>query len=181
MRIVSGKYKGRRFELPKNLKARPTTDFAKEGLFNILNNKIDFEDISILDLFSGTGSIAFEFISRGASRATCIEQYAPHVRFIREVAAKLGEDVIVIQGDAYKFISGTRQKFDVIFADAPYADKDLPKIPEQILNSGILDDEGLLIVEHSSKTDFSKVTGFIEKRSYGSVNFSFFENEIVTA
>jgi 16S rRNA (guanine(966)-N(2))-methyltransferase RsmD len=175
MRIVSGKYKGRRFELPKDLKARPTTDFAKEGLFNILNNRIDFENINILDLFSGTGSIAFEFISRGAARATCIEQYPPHVKFIRNVASKLGEDVIVIQGDAYKFISGTHQKFDIIFADAPYADKDLPKIPELIFKADILDDDGLLIVEHSSKTDFSKETGFIEKRSYGSVNFSFFE------
>jgi 16S rRNA (guanine966-N2)-methyltransferase len=175
MRIISGKYKGRRFEPPKGLKARPTTDFAKEGLFNILANRIDFENIKVLDLFSGTGNIAFEFISRGALKTTCVEQYALHVRFINSVAEKINEPISVIQGDAYRFIDGNHEKYDIIFADAPYDDERLESIPERIFRAGILVDDGLLIVEHSKKTDFSKHQNFIEKRTYGNVNFSFFQ------
>lgn len=175
MRIISGKYKGRRFQLPKGLKARPTTDFAKEGLFNVLANKIDFEALKVLDLFSGTGSIAFEFISRGASKTICVEQYAPHVRFIRSVAEKINEPISVIQGDVYRFIGNHSGKYDLIFADAPYSDEKLGSIPDIIFKSGMLSDDGLLIVEHSVKTDFSKHHYFTEKKVYGSVNFSFFQ------
>lgn len=176
MRIISGKYKGRRFQLPKGLMARPTTDFAKEGLFDILYNRIDIEGIKVLDLFSGTGSISFEFLSRGAGSVTSVEQYAPHVRFIRSVAQKLDDRSInVIQGDVFRFIENSHDKFDVIFADAPYADERLSSIPDRIFKSGLLAEDGLLIVEHSSKTDFSTHQRFIEKRTYGSVNFSFFE------
>lgn len=176
MRIISGTYKGRRFQLPKDLKARPTTDFAKEGLFNILANKVDFEDLSVLDLFSGTGSIAFEFISRGAEKVTIVEQYAPHIKFIRSVSEKINEPLTIINGDVYKYIETCKQKFDLIFADAPYSDPNLSNIPDRIFKAGLLNENGYLIVEHSSKTSFTDHPLFLEKRVYGSVNFSFFCN-----
>lgn len=176
MRIISGTYRGRRFQLPKNLKARPTTDFAKENLFNILANRLDFEELRVLDLFSGTGSISFEFLSRGAKSVTCVEQYAPHVKFIKEVAEKLKTDALtVVSGDAYRFIESAGGKFDLIFADAPYADEKLSSIPERILKSSLLAGNGLLIVEHSKSTDFSTHPLYKETRIYGSVNFSFFQ------
>lgn len=176
MRIISGTFRGRRFQLPKNLKARPTTDFAKENLFNILANRIDFEELNVLDLFSGTGSISFEFLSRGAKSVTCVEHYAPHVKFIKEVAGKLRTDnLTVITGDVYRFIENSVDRFDLIFADAPYADEKLSSIPERILKSSLLADDGLLIVEHSKSTDFSQHPLYRETRVYGSVNFSFFQ------
>lgn len=176
MRIISGTYRGRRFQLPTNLKARPTTDFAKENLFNILANRIDFEDQRVLDLFSGTGSISFEFLSRGAKSVTCVENYLPHVRFIKEVAEKLKvETLTVISGDVYRFIESLEGKFDLIFADAPYADERLSSIPERIIKSSLLAENGLLIVEHSKSTNFSIHPLYRETRVYGSVNFSFFQ------
>lgn len=184
MRIVSGKFKGRRFQLPRNLKARPTTDFAKENLFNILANRIDFEEMRVLDLFSGTGSISFEFLSRGARAVTCVEQYAPHVKFIKEVADKLDIDnLTVVAGDVYRFIENSAGVFDIIFADAPYADDRMNSIPERVLNSSLLAKGGLLIVEHSRSTNFSNHPLYRETRVYGSVNFSFFqekENDLTT-
>ena len=176
MRIVSGTFRGRKFQLPTNLKARPTTDFAKENLFNVLANRIDFEDLVVLDLFSGTGSISFEFLSRGAKQVTCVEQYAPHVKFIKEVADKLKVDnLTVITGDAYRFIKSSIGKFDLIFTDAPYADERLGTLPDLILKSTLLAKDGLLIVEHSKTNDFSSHPAYKETREYGSVNFSFFE------
>jgi len=176
MRIVSGIYRGRKFQLPANLQARPTTDFAKENLFNILSNRMDFEDLNVLDLFSGTGSISFEFLSRGAKAVTCVEQYAPHVKFIKEVAEKLKvENFTVLTGDAYRFIENSNGKFDLIFADAPYADERLSSIPERILASSLLAENGLLIVEHSKTTSFGSNPLYKETRTYGSVNFSFFQ------
>ena len=178
MRIISGIYKGRRFQLPKNLKARPTTDFAKENLFNVLANIIDFEGLRVLDLFSGTGGISFEFLSHGAKSVTCVEHYLPHVQFIKETAKKLQVDTLtIITGDAYRFIEKSTDKFDLIFADAPYADEKLSSLPERIFKSRLLSDDGLLIVEHSKSTDFSKHPLFQQMRTYGSVNFSFFKNE----
>jgi len=178
MRIVSGMFRGRRFQLPTQLKARPTTDFAKENLFNILANRMDLEDIRVLDLFSGTGSISFEFLSRGAKAVTCVEQYHTHVKFIQEVAKKLQVDTLtVVAGDAYKFIEKSSDQFDLIFADAPYADEKLSSIPERIFKSSLLLDNGLLIVEHSKSTDLSSHPAYRETRVYGSVNFSFFQRK----
>jgi len=178
MRIVSGTFRGRKFQLPKNLKARPTTDFAKENLFNILANRINFEEQKVLDLFSGTGSISFEFLSRGAVSVTCVEQYAPHIRFIKEVAEKLKVDNLnVVTGDVYRFIENSVGKYDLIFADAPYADERLSTIPDRILKSTLLAEDGLLIVEHSKSTNFSSHPLYKETRIYGSVNFSFFERK----
>ncbi len=176
MRIVSGNFRGRRFQLPKNLKARPTTDFAKENLFNILANRLDFEELRVLDLFAGTGSIGFEFLSRDAKFVTFVEQYGAHVRFIQEVAQKLNvTNYSVVNGDAYRFISSSGMKFDLIFADAPYADEKMAQLPDLILSSELLAENGLLLVEHGKHTDFSKHPFFKEIRVYGSVHFSFFE------
>lgn len=176
MRIISGTYKGRRFQLPKGLMARPTTDFAKEGLFNILNNRISFEESRVLDLFAGTGSIGFEFLSRGAVDVTCLERFPLHVRFIRSVIQQLGvSNMTVIEADVFTWMERPRNSYDVIFADAPYADERLSSIPDRVFAASLLKEDGILIMEHSKKTDFSKHPRFTDMRHYGSVHFSFFE------
>lgn len=175
MRIISGQFKGRRFPLPKQLKARPTTDFAKESLFNILNNQLDFEGLTVLDLFAGTGSIGLEFVSRGAASLCSVEQYQPHINFIRSVVEKLAvKNVQLIKGDVYQFINQCHRSFDVVFADAPYADALLPEIPSRVLAAGLLNPNGVLIVEHSKAHDFGHLPQCYDCRSYGSVHFSFF-------
>lgn len=176
MRIITGIYKGRRFDIPKNFKARPTTDFAKENLFNVLNAYIDFEDASALDLFSGTGSISLELISRGCHTVIGVEADRDHHRFITECMKKLGTDKAVpIRGDVFKFIKSCRQQFDFIFADPPYALKEIPQLPDLILDNHLLADNGVLVVEHGADHDFSQHPRFVEHRSYGSVNFSIFK------
>lgn len=175
MRLISGTFKGRRFQLPKNLKARPTTDFAKENLFNVLSNQLDFDDLSVLDLFAGTGSIGFEFASRGASKVTFVEKYAPHVRFIKEVAEKLPfPNAKIINGDVFRFINSPIDSYDIVFADAPYAEPKMQQLPDLILNSKLLKDNGLLIVEHGKSTPFTDHPFLKEQRIYGSVHFSLF-------
>lgn len=175
MRIIGGKYKRRRFDLPKNLKARPTTDFAKENLFNVLNNLMDFEDIKALDLFSGTGAISFELLSRGASQVVCVEKQFAHYQNIKKIAEELkDENLIAIKGDVFKFITSSKEQFDFIFADPPYDLTDLEKIPEMVINSGMMKKDTIFILEHSSKNDFSSLPEFDQLRVYGSVNFSFF-------
>lgn len=178
MRIISGDFKGRRFQLPGNLKARPTTDFAKESLFNILQNITDIEDCTALDLFAGTGSIGLEFVSRGAKQVTCVEQYTPHVAFIRSVAEKLKVDnLLLVKGDVYQYIEKCGRQFDIVFADAPYADPRLGEIPQLVFRAGLLKEGGWLVVEHSNHNDFSQEPHFKELRKYGSVHFSFFQAE----
>ncbi|WP_455496543.1 RsmD family RNA methyltransferase [Coprobacter sp.] len=181
MRIISGKYGKRRFDVPANIKARPTTDFARENLFNVLNNIIDFESLTALDLFAGTGAISFELLSRECAKVVCVENYPVQYNFIRKVMQQLGTDSLVpIKGDVFKFIPTCREKFDFIFADPPY---DLPKfgnIPELIINSGLLKQGGIFVIEHSKQYDFSDLPGFDQKRTYGSVNFSFFRNSSET-
>lgn len=175
MRIISGKYKRRRFDVPKNIKARPTTDFARENLFNVLNNLIDFDGIKALDLFAGTGAITFELLSRGASQVICIEKHSVQYEFIKKVAKELKEEnLIAIKGDVFRFISSSREKFDFIFADPPYDLPELESIPQLIIDSGLLKEDGLFILEHSKRNDFSDMPEFVERRTYGSVNFSFF-------
>ncbi len=175
MRIIGGKYKRRRFDVPKNIKARPTTDFARENLFNVLNNLIDFEDLKSLDLFAGTGAISFELLSRGANPIISVEKHGIQYGFIRKVAEELKtDDLIAIKGDVFKFIASSKEKFDFIFADPPYDLPNLADIPEMIFKAGILKEDGLFVLEHSSKNDFSDMPEFDELRTYGSVNFSFF-------
>ena len=149
MRIITGQYKGRHFDIPRSFKARPTTDFAKENIFNVLQGYIDFEDTSALDLFAGTGSISLELVSRGCSRVVSVEADRDHANFIRQCFQKLGEDKdILIRGDVFRFLKTCKQKFDFIFADPPYALKELPQIPDLGLNGDYLDEGGIFVFEH---------------------------------
>ena len=175
MRIVSGIYKSRRFEVPKNFKARPTTDFAKENLFNVIGNLIDLEDAVALDLFAGTGNISFELLSRGCKEVICVEKDPVHHAFIQKVGKELKtEDLIAIKGDVFTFLNSCKQTFDVIFADPPYALNDLAKVPELVLSGNLLNPEGIFIMEHPKEYDFSELPFFYQKRVYGAVNFSIF-------
>ena len=175
MRIITGKYKGRHFEIPRSFKARPTTDFAKENIFNVLTQYIDFDGAEALDLFSGTGSITLELVSRGCSRVVSVELDRDHHRFIQQCLNKLGEpSVIPLRGDVFRFIKSCKQQFDFIFADPPYALKELPTIPGLIFEKGLLKPDGVFVFEHGKDHDFSGDPHFVEHRSYGSVNFSIF-------
>lgn len=182
MRIITGKYKGRHFEIPRTFKARPTTDFAKENIFNVLNGYIDFEDATALDLFSGTGSITLELLSRGCSQVISVELDRDHHRFIQECVRKLSTDgCIPIRGDVFRFLKSCKQQFDFIFADPPYALKELPQIPDIIMERNLLKPDGIFVFEHGKDYDFSERPGFVEHRSYGSVNFSLFKAKETTA
>jgi len=176
MRIISGTHKGKMIVPPNNFRARPTTDFAKESLFNVLNNIIDIEDIEVLDLFAGTGSISFEFASRGAKKIDTVEYNNIHHAFIQQTARKLGfEQIHAIKTNAIRFISFCSATYDVIFADPPYEMADVIKIPDAIFENKLLKPEGLLIFEHSKEYDFLQHPRFAENRRYGSVNFTFFK------
>jgi len=176
MRIISGKYKGRRIAAPSNITARPTTDFAKEGLFNLLNNRIDFEGIDVLDLFAGTGSISIEFVSRDCKSVISIEQNDRHCAFIRKVCTELKiTNLSLMKTDVFKFIASCHTQFDMIFADPPYELDKIAEIPNLIFGKNLLKADGLFVMEHSSKTDFTNHPNFVDHRNYGNVNFSFFE------
>jgi hypothetical protein len=179
MRIIGGKHKRRRFDVPKSFNARPTTDFAKENLFNVLQYYIDFDEATALDLFSGTGSISVELISRGCSRVIALEQRREHALFIRSVARELKEEarLQVLQSDVFRYLQASKRsggQFDFIFADPPYKLKKIATLPQLILSSGLLKEEGVLVVEHPGTYDFSELPHFAEHREYGSVNFSIF-------
>ena len=175
MRIIRGKYGKRRFEVPKNITARPTTDFARENLFNVLENMEDFDGKSALDLFAGTGAISFEFLSRGCSQVTAVEQAPVQTAFMRSVAEKLGDTGIrIIKGDVFRFIATASRPFDFIFADPPYDHPRFEEIPELILSSALVKPGSVVIIEHSKTRDFSTLPGFSQQRVYGSVNFSVF-------
>ncbi|MBQ8989505.1 MAG: RsmD family RNA methyltransferase [Prevotella sp.] len=175
MRIITGKYKGRHFDIPRTFKARPTTDFAKENIFNVLTGYIDLEGCTALDLFSGTGSITLELISRGCAHVISVEQDRDHHRFIQQCLQKLGTDACVpLRGDVFRFVKSCKQQFDFIFADPPYALKELPTIPSLVFEKGILKPDGIFVFEHGKDNDFSDDPHFVEHRSYGSVNFSIF-------
>ena len=224
MRIITGKYKGRHFDIPRSFKARPTTDFAKENIFNVLVQYVDFEGTTALDLFSGTGSISLELLSRGCQQVISVELDRDHHRFITDCIGKLGWKVEggrwrentsspdisspdispstlrpspstfhpspstlhPIRGDVFRYIKSCKQQFDFIFADPPYALKELPQIPDLILgtaeansslftlHSSLLKPEGIFVLEHGKDYDFSQHPHFLEHRSYGSVNFSLF-------
>ena len=177
MRIITGKYKGRHFDIPRSFKARPTTDFAKENIFNVLNAYLDFEDTTALDLFSGTGSISLELLSRGCKLVISVEADRDHHRFIQECSQKLSipnSQFSIIRGDVFRFIKSCKQQFDFIFADPPYALKELPTIPGLIFEKGLLKPDGILVFEHGKDHDFSDDPHFVEHRNYGSVNFSIF-------
>lgn len=176
MRIVSGKYRGRLINPPRNFKARPTTDFAKENLFNVLGNLLDFERCDVLDLFAGTGSIGYEFASRGARSVTSVEINPVHYEFIRRTAEQLGlEHFYPVKANVFRYLKSCRKRFDVIFSDAPYDLEGSEEVVPTVLNGDLLNPEGLFIFEHSKAKDFSEYPEFWQLRSYGSVQFSFFK------
>ena len=165
MRVISGIYKRRRFDVPRTFKARPTTDFAKENLFNVLNNYIDFEEgVTALDLFAGTGSISIELVSRGCDRVISVEKDPAHHSFICKIMKEVQTDkCLPIRGDVFKFIKNGREQFDFIFADPPYALKELETIPELIFQNDLLKEGGLLVLEHGKDNNFEDNPHFIER------------------
>ena len=176
MRIITGIYKGRHFDIPRSFKARPTTDFAKENIFNVLNGYIDLDGAMALDLFAGTGSISLEMLSRGCSQVISVEADRDHANFIRQCMTKLGTDAnVLIRGDVFRFIKSCSQQFDFIFADPPYALEQLAQMPDIVMERDLLNEGGLFVLEHGKRNDFSQHPRFVEHRAYGSVNFSFFQ------
>ncbi|MCH5238014.1 MAG: RsmD family RNA methyltransferase [Muribaculaceae bacterium] len=176
MRIIRGKYGRRRFDVPHNITARPTTDFARENLFNVLENLSDFEGKTACDLFAGTGAISFEFLSRGCETVVAVEKAVVQANFIRSVAEKLGDtNLRVVKGDVFRFIADATQSFDFVFADPPYDHPRFEEIPSLILNSSLVKEGTIVIIEHSRDRDFSHLPGFSQRRAYGSVNFSIFQ------
>lgn len=161
--------------MPGNITARPTTDMARENIFNVLENLIDFEGINALDLFAGTGAITFELLSRGAARVTSVEKAATQCRFIGEVARKLkDENLVLVKGDAWRFMASCREQFDFIFADPPYDMPRFGEVPETILNSPMVHEGTVVVMEHPKEHDFSRLPHFKQRRQYGKVNFSIF-------
>jgi len=177
LRIIGGKYKGRRIEPPSDLKARPTTDFAREGLFNILANRVDFEDCSVLDLFSGTGSISYEFASRGTASVHLVEKDMKHIAGIKRIIRELGIPTIkTIHIDVKAYLKTCSVKYDIVFADPPYELPWLKELPDLIAGSGVVKIDGFFVLEHPRNMSFQDHPDFFEHRNYGGVNFSFFHS-----
>ncbi|OFX54861.1 MAG: 16S rRNA (guanine(966)-N(2))-methyltransferase RsmD [Bacteroidetes bacterium GWA2_30_7] len=176
MRIISGKYKGRQINPDKNFSARPTTDIAKEGLFNILNNNFYYDEISVLDLFAGTGGIGYEFASRGCENVTSVELNPNHHYFIKKTADSLKlENFKAIKANAFSYLKNCYEKYDVIFADPPYESKDYQLIPQLVFEKQLLKENGWLIIEHPIAVKFPDCPQLFDKRNYSKVNFSFFK------
>lgn len=176
MRIIRGKYKTRRFKVPKGFPSRPTTDFAKEGLFNILENQFYLEDLKILDLCSGTGNISIEFLSRDAGHVTSVDSNYNCIRNLKKISSDLEctSDIDIIKADILKFISKTDQKFDLIFADPPFSYEKHSEIVSTVFERELLNENGILIIEHGRETNLEDITHFQFVRKYGNVEFSFF-------
>lgn len=177
MRIISGKYKGRRISPPKNLPVRPTTDMSKEALFNVLRNHFSFEGLKVLDLFSGTGNISYEFASRGSDNITCVDGDFGCVKFIKQTADEFDFNIAAIKSDVLKFIEKCNAKYEIIFADPPYAfeQKTFEKIVSTIFERDLLEEDGMMIIEHSKYTKLDHLAHFSFKKTYGGSIFSFFE------
>ena len=178
MRIISGKNKGRKIIAPSNLPVRPTTDMAKESLFNILKNYIDFKEVSVLDLFAGTGNISYEFASRGGKMVTAVDNNLRCINFIDQTARNLNyENLNVIRSDYRAFLKQTHNKWDIIFADPPYNMLSLEEIPALVFDNHRLNENGWLIIEHAKDIGFKGYPRFFDQRVYGKVNFSFFSQK----
>ena len=176
MRIIGGRLKGKTILPPAGYKARPTTDFAREGLFNVLDNEYEFEDLKVLDLFGGTGAIAFEFASRGAARVYCVEMARENASFIKTEAQRLGlANVTMVRDNVFDFLPICREKFDIIFADPPYALEGLETLPDQVFAQDILHPGCYFILEHGGEHSFREHPRFKKEKVYGRVHFSFFE------
>lgn len=179
MRIISGEFKGRRITAPKKLPIRPTTDMAKEALFNILNNQYYFDSISVLELFAGSGNISYEFASRGTKKITCVDQDFGCIKFINETAESFEMPIETIKSDVFKFLENAKQQATIIFADPPYdfPVEEFSKIPELVFENNLLEKEGILIIEHSKHTNLSHLANYKHSKSYGGNMFSFFETD----
>ncbi len=183
MRIIGGKFKGRRFHPPADKwPTRPTTDFAKEALFNILNNQIDFDEVKMLDLFGGTGNHCYEFISRGCIDATYVDKFPPAVQFVRKIAEQLdiADCLKVFQMDVFRFIKFATEQYDYIFAGPPYPLPTIDTIPDVIFEKELLNPGGTLVLEHNPQHDFTNHPRLSDVRNYGQTYFSFFKNEAET-
>jgi 16S rRNA (guanine(966)-N(2))-methyltransferase RsmD len=175
LRIIGGKYKGRVIKVKRNFHARPTTDFAREGLFNILSNIFDFSNLNILDLFGGTGAIGFEFASRGCRSVDIVEIDIHSLNSIQSTIDRLGiTEIHTIRADAFRYIKSCRKKYHIVFADPPYSLKTIPEIPVLIFNSDLLEDDGIFILEHPKSYNFENDPHFYDHRCYGNVHFTFF-------
>ncbi len=176
MRIIRGQYRGKQITAPKSVDARPTTDFAKEGLFNILENRYNIETLDVLDLFAGTGNIGFEFLSRGAKSVVAVESLRSHATFIHKTGENLfGKKIRVITADAFKFVEKSPLNYDIIFADPPYDIEGSDKLPDIIFTSDLLKPDMLFVMEHSEKLSFKEHAYFEQERNYGKVHFTFFK------
>jgi len=176
MRIIRGQHRGKRLILPSYFEIRPTTDFAKEALFTILDNTYELSDVRALDLFAGSGSLSFELAARGCRNVTTVEKEGKYAAWIRKTAEALSfKQIKVFQADAFNFLQRSKTKYDIIIADPPYTLEEIPTIPDHVFSNNLLSDIGILVVEHSGKTIFNSHPYFKEVRAYGSVHFSFFE------
>ncbi|MEO8532808.1 MAG: RsmD family RNA methyltransferase [Flavobacterium sp.] len=177
MRIISGKYKGRRIFPPKNLPVRPTTDMSKEALFNVLNNHFSFEGLKVLDLFSGTGNISFEFASRGSAPITSVDGDFGCVKFIKQVASEYDFEIAATKSDVFKFLENCKTSYDIIFADPPYAldQATFEKVVLTVFERDLLHEDGMMIIEHSKYTKLEHLSNFSFQKSYGGSFFTFFE------
>jgi len=178
MRIISGSNGGQTIKVPKNFKLRPTTDQSKEGIFNIISNYYDYNNLEVLDLFSGTGNISYEFASRGAKYVRAIEINFKHYNFIKSEIKRMKLNIDVIKSDVFKYLNVSNDQFDIIFADPPYS-FDLKKyelIIDKIFKSKIINNNGLLVIEHSNKIELNRLKKYHETRKYGGCYFTFFKN-----
>ena len=177
MRIISGFHKGRKIIAPKKLPVRPTTDMAKEALFNILNNRYYFDELKVLDLFAGTGNISYEFASRGTEDITSVDDHHGCVKFIDSTADQLELPIATIKSDVFSYLERAIEPYDIIFADPPYhfTKEQFAQLPELVFQNNLLTEDGLLIIEHSKHTDLSDLDRFEESKSYGGNQFSFFK------
>ena len=176
MRIIGGKLRGKSVLPPAGYKARPTTDFAKEGLFNTLDNEFFFDDLAVLDLFGGTGSISFEFASRGAGEVIAVEMNPANVNFIKKTATALGVDKVVrvLHQNVFDFLEICSRRFDIVFADPPYALEGLDTLPDRVLSKGLVHAGGYFILEHPAEYKFAAHPSFVKEKKYGNVHFSYF-------
>lgn len=178
MRIIGGRLKGRSINPPAGYAARPTTDFAREGLFNILDSSYEFDGLQVLDLFGGTGAVSFEFASRGASRVYCVEMARENASFIKREAQRLGLDAVtMVRANVFDFLPLCHEKFDLVFADPPYALEGLDSLPDKVFSCDILHPGAWFILEHGGEHGFADHPFFLKERSYGRVHFSFFERK----
>ena len=180
MRIIGGIHKGRRLTPPKLDGVRPTTDFARESLFSLIENRIDIDGINALDLCCGTGAISFELASRGAESVIAVDKNVKMLTFIKQQATELNLTISTMKADIFKWLKTARGNFDLIFVDPPYQIKNYQDIPTLVFGSNLVADDGWLIIEHPRELDFSNHPHFESLRTYGAVHFSFFTKNIQT-